>query len=86
MRSEEHGPYNDLEYAKGSPRMTHFTQSELSPYGDPVIVPEWAPAPAMLPARFTEISVPQVQPLQFAEKLMDVIAPEYVEDDFVTVP
>ena len=66
--------------------MTHFNQSELSPYGDPVTVPEWAPAPAMLPARFTEISVPQVQPLQFAEKLMDVIAPEYVEDDFVTVP
>lgn len=53
--------------------MTHFTHSELSPYGDPVIVPEWSPAPAMLPARFTEISVPQVQPLQFAEKLMDVM-------------
>ena len=63
--------------------MNTFTHSELATQGAPSTIPEWVPAPAMLPVRFTEISVPQVQPLQLAEKLMDVIAPDYVAMDFV---
>lgn len=62
--------------------MNTFTHADLATHAEPAIIPEWMPAPAMLPARFTEISVPLVQPLQLAEKLMDVIAPDYVTMDF----
>ena len=58
--------------------MNTFTHSELATQGAPSTIPEWMPEPAVLPVRFTEISVPLLQPLQLAEKLMDVIAPDYV--------
>lgn len=64
--------------------MIMFTQSELTTHGDPEPAPLWTPAPSLLPQRFTDISVPDVQPSQLAEKLMDVIAPVCVEMDFAT--